>query len=341
MRMNTIARWIAALALVALAAPAYADGELNVVCSAPIPWCEAVAAAFFKETGIRTNLALKEAADALAQLAGEKSEPRHDVWFAGSGERHLQAGAAELSDAYASPLLPQLRDWAVRIAEQSKGRSVGLYATALGLGFNTRTLARKQLPEPRCWADLARPEYHDELQIANPVAAGGGYVAVATLVQIFGEDKAFELLGGMHRNVKTYPRTAAGAIRAAARGETSIAVAFLHDGVSEIANGVPIRLAVPCEGTGYDVGAMSLVKGAPHPTEARRFYDWALTPDAQRIAGEAKQFHVPSNKATPMPAASDWGEVRLIPYDFARYGNPAERQRLLDKWEREVHALPR
>ena len=196
--MNTIARWIAALALVTLAAPAYADGELNVVCSAPIPWCEAVAAAFFKDTGIRTNLALKEAADALAQLAGEKSEPRHDVWFAGSGERHLQAGAAELSDAYASPLLPQLRDWAVRIAEQSKGRSVGLYATALGLGFNTRTLARKQLPEPRCWADLARPEYHDELQIANPVAAGGGYVAVATLVQIFGEDKAFEMLKAWH-----------------------------------------------------------------------------------------------------------------------------------------------
>ena len=78
-----------------------------------------------------------------------------------------------------------------------------------------------------------------------------------------------------------------------------IAVAWLHDAVTEIANGFPIALVMPCEGTGYQVDAMSIVSGAPHRDQARRFYDWALTPAAQRIGGDTKNFQVPSNRATP------------------------------------------
>jgi iron(III) transport system substrate-binding protein len=33
--------------------------------------------------------------------------------------------------------------------------------------------------------------------------------------------------------------------------------------------------------------------------------------------------------------------VRLIDYDFARWGSSAERTRLLARWDREVGALPR
>jgi iron(III) transport system substrate-binding protein len=33
--------------------------------------------------------------------------------------------------------------------------------------------------------------------------------------------------------------------------------------------------------------------------------------------------------------------VRLIKYDFEKYGKAAERKRLLDRWQREVESLPR
>jgi len=39
-----------------------------------------------------------------------------------------------------------------------------------------------------------------------------------------------------------------------------------------------------------------------------------------------------------MPKLSD---VKLINYDFAKYGSAAERRRLLQKWETEVNAQPR
>jgi iron(III) transport system substrate-binding protein len=333
---------LAGVALIALAGGARAQGQVNIICSVPITWCEALIAQFQKDTGIKVGMTQKGSGEAMAQVAAEKANPKYDVWYAGTGDPHLQAAELGLTEEYKSTMLPQLYEWSQRQAEQSKYRTVGIYTGALGIGWNTELLAKKKLPEPKCWADLAKPEYKDEVQMANPNASGTAYSTIATFVQIFGEDKAFELLKGMHRNTNNYPRTGVGAIRAAARGETTIGVTFMHDGVSEIANGFPVKVVVPCEGTGFEVGSMSIIKGARNLENAKKFYDWALTPAAQKIGADTKNFQTPSNKATPIPAgAPKMSEIRLINYDFAKYGSAAERKRLLDKWDKEVYALPK
>ena len=335
-------RFAWAVLLLAAASAAFAQGEVNVVCSVPLPWCEALAAAYLRETGTTVNLTVKTPGDALAQLAAERDDPRHDVWYAGTAGMHVQAAGAGLTEEYRSRRLPELADWAVREAERSGFRAVGVHAAALGIAYNTRALAQKRLPEPRCWADLARAEYRDEVEVPNPISSRTAYTALATLVQLFGEERAFELLRGIHRNVKTYQRTGAGPIRAAARGETTVAVAWLHDAVTEIANGFPIRLVVPCEGASYEVYAMSIIHGTPRMEGAKRFYDWALGVSAQRIGGQMKYFRVPSNKAVPVPAvAPNWSEIKLVPIDFVRFQSASEQRRLLERWDREVHAAPR
>jgi iron(III) transport system substrate-binding protein len=340
--MSGAIRSIAAAWAFVVATSAHAQGQLNLVCSVPIPWCEALVAQFQKETGIRVGMTQKGSGEAMAQVAAEKANPRYDLWYAGTGDPHLQAAELGLTDEYKSPMLPQLHDWAVRQAEQSKYRTVGIYTGALGIGYNPELLAKKNLPPPKCWADLADPKYKDEVQMANPNASGTAYSTLATFVQIFGEDKAFELLKGMHKNTNNYPRTGAGAIRAVARGETSIGVTFLHDGLTEIANGFPVKIVVPCEGTGYEVGSMSIIRGARNLDSAKKFYDWALTPAAQKIPGDLKNFQTPSNKGTPVPAgALNMSDLKLINYDFAKYGSASERKRILEKWDRDVYALPR
>ena len=155
-------------------------------------------------------------------------------------------------------------------------------------------------------------------------------------------DKAFEMLKAWHRNISNYPRTGVGPVRAASRGETTIAVTFMHDAQTEIANGFPVKIVAPCEGTGYEVGSMSIVKGARNLENAKKFYDWALTPAAQKIGGDLKNFQLPSNKSSPIPpGAPKLSELKLINYDFAKYGSATERKRLLEKWDREVSAQSR
>jgi iron(III) transport system substrate-binding protein len=87
---------------------------------------------------------------------------------------------------------------------------------------------------------------------------------------------------------------------------------------------------------------MSIIKGARNLDNAKKFYDWALMPVAQKIGAETKNYQTPSNKAVPAPpGAPKMDEIKLIHYDFAKYGSAAERKRLLEKWDREVAAIPR
>jgi len=87
---------------------------------------------------------------------------------------------------------------------------------------------------------------------------------------------------------------------------------------------------------------MSIIKGARNEEEAKKFYDWALTAEMQNKAKDVKSFQIPSNKdATPSPLSPDLSTIKLIDYDFKKYGASAERRRLLDKWEKEINSLPR
>ena len=98
---------------------------------------------------------------------------------------------------------------------------------------------------------------------------------------------------------------------------------------------------LPCEGTGYEVGSMSILKGARNMDNAKKFYDWALTVNAQKLGAQALQFQLPSNKNAPQPPeAPRFSNIKLIQYDFKKYGSSTERKRLLEKWEKDVNSLP-
>ena len=337
--------WLAAAAFVAspfAATPALAQGELVLYCSVQEEWCRPMVAAFEKATGVKVLMTRKSSGEFYAQIKAESANPKGDVWWGGTGDPHLQAAEEALTDPYVSPRLEELQDWAVRQAKASKFRTVGIYAGALGYSFNTAELAKRKLPEPKCWADLAKPAYKDEVQVANPNSSGTSYTMLATLVQLMGEDKAFDYLKALHKNVNQYTKSGAAPARAAATGESLVGITFQHDAVTQAVNGAPVKIVSPCEGTGYEIGSMSIIKGAKNLANARKWYDWALSPEAQAIGGGVKSFQVPSNKKAPVPAqAPKLADIKLIDYDFAKYGSSAERTRLLKKWDNDVSKLPK
>ncbi|MFL5127499.1 MAG: extracellular solute-binding protein, partial [Microvirga sp.] len=169
------------------------------------------------------------------------------------------------------------------------------------------------------------------------------YVLLASLVQLMGEDEAFAYLKRLHRNVNQYTKSGAAPVKATALGETAVGLAFMHDMVTMIVDGAPVKTVAPCEGTGYETGSVSLVRGGKNPEAARRFYDWTLSAEAQSLIGEGlKIYWVPSNKGAKVSAqAPKLAEIKLIAYDTAKYGSSAERVRLLRKWDAEVKSQPK
>ncbi len=332
----------AIVAFLGLTAGAVHADQVNVICSAQAEWCNRIGTVYARTTGTKINVTMKGSGEALAQLIAEKENPKTDVWFGGTGDPHLQAAEQGLTLEYKSPTLPQLHPWAQQQAQQSGYRTVGIYSGPLGFGYNTELIAKKKLPIPRSWADLLKPEYKGDIQVANPASSGTAYTMIATLVQLMGEDKAFEYLKALHKNVGQYTRTGTGPIKAVARGETAVSISFVHDAPGEKLNGFPVEAVTPKEGTGAEIGSMSLIKGARNLAAAKTFYEWALTPAAQEIGAATKQYQLPSNVGTKLdPLVPDFKSIKFIKYDYAKYGASAERKRLIGKWEKDVNSLPR
>ena len=342
MTPRALAHAAVAAAGLLLSAEARAQGSLVLYCAVQEEWCRAAVTAFERETGIKVSMTRKSSGEVYAQVKAEAANPRADIWWGGTGDPHMQAAEEGLLDEYTSPRLAELNDWAVRQWQQAKGRTVGIYSGALGFGYNTDLVKQKNLPEPKCWADLLDPKLKDEVQVADPNASGTAYTLLATIIQLMGEEKGFDYLRKLHRNVNQYTKSGAAPAKATALGETAVGITFMHDMVTMVVDGAPVKVVAPCEGTGYEIGSMSIVKGARNPDNARKWYDWALSPAAQAIGATNKQYQIPSNKTAPISAHSPkLGEIKLIDFDFAKYGSSEERRRLLSKWDAEIKGAPK
>jgi iron(III) transport system substrate-binding protein len=330
----------AAAALCLQLAPTMASAaELNLICSADVVWCEQMAGMFEKEKGIKVNMVRMSSGETYAKVRAEARNPKTDVWWAGTGDPHLQAANEGLTQEYTSARLDELQDWSKSQAASAKNRTVGVYAGALGWGYNTDLIAKKGLKEPKCWADLLDASYKGEIQMANPNSSGTAYTMLATLVQLMGEDQAFDYLKKLNANVSQYTKSGSAPVKSAARGENAIGIVFAHDAVAMTVEGFPIKTVTPCEGTGYEIGSMSIIKGARNLDSAKTWYDWALSPEVQSKAREAKSFQLPSNKSASIPKESPkFEDIKLIKYDFDKYGKPEVRKALLERWDREIGA---
>ncbi len=316
---------------------AAAAGSLVLYCSHDQDACELAAQTFERETGVATAVTRKPTGEFHAQLRAERANPRADVWYGGTIDPFLQGAAEGLFAAYHSPRLSELSPWAQRETARTGYRVGVIYRIVLGFGANPAILERKRLPMPRCWADLASPAYRGEIELASPITSGTGYTIVATLVALYGEDGAFDYLRRLAPNIVRYTQSGTAQGPSVARGEVGVGVTFVHEFVTQQLAGFEVEIAVPCEGTGSALGGMAIIAGAPHPEEARRFYDWALGKRAQELANHTRNLIVPANaKAEVRPEAARFADVPTINVDPARFGAPAERQRLLARWQREI-----
>lgn len=333
----------AAVALAALASTsAQAQGVVNALCSTDAPWCEAAAKEFTRKTGIKVNQAHKGTGEIAAQLRAEANNPKTDIWWGGTGDPFLQTAEQGLLAEYRPAYLHDLHSWSVRQYAMSGHQVGGFYSSAIGFGYNTETLKKKKLPEPQCWSDVIKPAYKGEVEISHPASSGTAYTVIAGLVQLMGEDKAFDYLKALHKNTTTYTRSGQAQAPNVAKGEVGVGITFMFNFEKWKADKYPVKTQAPCEGTSYEVGGIALVKGARNMDNAKKYYDWLMSPEGQAVGAQVGSYQVPANKTFKMdPRIPTLDNVKLIKYDFEKYGKAAERRRLIDRWTKEVEALPR
>ncbi|HID70896.1 MAG TPA: ABC transporter substrate-binding protein [Desulfobacterales bacterium] len=333
---------LAALMLAGATQVVQAKGRLTMYCSAQGDWCQKAAETFGKKYDVKVAMTRNGSGSTYAKILAEKKNPRGDVWYGGTLDPHSQAGVNGLLESYKSPNLEKIAEPYRNPAASKQNHSTGIYIGILGFSVNTDLLKDAKLEMPKCWADLTKPEFKGKIQIASPQSSGTAYTALATFTQMYGEDKAFEYLTKLHQNVGQYTKSGSAPGKNAARGETMIGIGFLHDHGKEKAKGFPLELVAPCEGTGYEIGGLSIIKNARNMDNAKLFVDWALSKEGMEVAASVQSFQVPTNTEAAIPAEAIRPEnVNLIDYDFVKYGGEEMRKALISRWVEQVKPLKR
>lgn len=287
--------------------------------------------AFIKDSKINVEWVRMSAGEVLTRLKAESKNPQVSVWFGGPSSEFIAGKKEGLLVPYNSPVgAPFLKG----SLKDSQDYWSGFYFGAIGFGNNTNWFEKNKVPFPTSWQDLLRPEFKANISIAYPYTSGTSFTTLATLVQIMGEDKAFDYWKKLDANIHHYNTSGSACITQAGLGEIAIGIAFSHDILAKgTSAGYPIKGSFPSEGTGYEIGGLGLVKGGPEPELGKKFIDWALSKRAQDLM--KIWFRIPLNPQAEIAAgATKASEVKLINYDDEWAGN--NNKRLIEKWRQTI-----
>lgn len=310
--------------------------QLTVYGSPDATWIALLAKKFEEETKIKVNWVRESTGVILQRLKSEKNTPKADVWFGGTLDGHVEAAKFGILQAYqptpVNDLHPLFRN------PTGKNLSTGVYGTLLGFAVNEPLLKKMGKPIPKTWDELLNPIYKGLIAMANPTTSGTAFTTLATLVKMKGEQGAFEFFKKLHNNIAQYTQSGAAPGLMAARGEVAIAILFLADATKNKVKGYPINEVIPQDGTGYEIGGLSLIKNGPNTEAGKKFIDWVLQPKVQEWAPSVDSFQVPTNsKAKIGPNIFTFERAKLI--DLTAEWMMANRERLIKKWSEEVFAL--
>lgn len=312
---------------------AQAAGRLTIYCSMQNATCEKIIQRFGEKYQVETKFSRSSTGSILGKIKAEKENPQADLWYGGTLEPHFQAAGEGLLASYRSPLQQEIMPQFKNLTEKLGQYSSIIYLMELGIGFNKAKLAKLGLPAPQCFADLLKPEYKDLVQYPDPRVSGTGYSFLTTLVQLWGEEKAFDYLRKLTPNVAQYSKSGLATANLSS-GEVGLDVSFMHSYIREKDKGSPVEGILPCEGTGYTLGAVSILNNARNLENAKLFVDFALSKEAQEIMWrEADSYQLPTNvHAQISPKATPPSQLKLIDIDFFRFGSNQEAKRLTEKW---------
>ena len=277
-------------------------------------------------------LPLAAAGELQTRITAEKNSPKADIFIGGSSEFHDPLGKAGLLEAY---IAPNAKDIAAQFKEPT-GLWTGWYTGIFGFISNNDRLT-KELggKKPATWDDLLDPAWKGKLVLPSPLLTGGGYIFIATQIFRFNkdEDKAMAYMKSLHANISQYIPTSPGALTLIDQGQFVGCPNWSHDILTEKGKGNPVDLTVPTD-TGFEVGAVSIVKGTKNLAAAQALVNWSITKEAGDLNVKLSNRGSTRTDVASAPGAPSLTSVKLVNYD--RQWATDNKTRLLQKWQATV-----
>jgi len=287
--------------------------------------------AFTADTGIKVNFVFLSSGPALTRIEAEQQNPQADVWMGAPAENHMIAKDKGLSIPYKGGNYTSLS----AAFKDSDGNWRSFYMNPMAFAVNTEQLRRINAPKPASWQDLLNPVYKGLIQMPSPQSSGTAYNMVASLVALWGEERAYTYMKALNPSIQTYTSSGTGPAQAVSTGACAIGIQFTPAFFENIDKGFPLEVIYPSEGVWFENPAVSVLKGAKNLEAAQALVDWLTSTKGQNTLTEATTFFYPITPGAKlgkgMPAFETLKTINVDPIWAAN-----EKARLVKRWQDEV-----
>lgn len=238
---------------------------------------EKIFAEFQKDTGIKVEFLDISSGEVLSRAKAQKGKPVADAWFGGGADGFAAAADNGLLEKYVSKEAANIPDE----YKDKDGYWTGMTLVNAGFVVNKDVLKEKNLPIPQNWADLTNPIYKDEILMPNPNISGTSYCIISSLMQVWGEDKAWAYFNNLNKNISYYPQRGGEPPQKAIAGEVAIAISPIDGEQIAKGNGHNVLNIFPKDGVPWTPAPVAIFKGAENMDAAKTFVDWVLSKKGQ------------------------------------------------------------
>jgi iron(III) transport system substrate-binding protein len=304
--------------------------EVTVYCAHDREFAEAVLERFTKETGIQVAVSYDSEANKAVglyeDLLREASRPRCDVHWNNEILATIRLQKKGVLQPYASPA-------ADPFPERYKAKDhtwTAFAARARVLIVNTDMVKKEEMPRG-LW-DLTRPEWQGRVTMAKPLF-GTTATQAACLFQVWGDTAAEDFYRKLHANGVEIVAGNKQAAVAVGRGQYAVGMTDTDDAFAEVDAGRPVAIVYPDgdapadskRGVLFVPNTVAMIKGCPHPTEARRLIDYLLSPAVEKALAESESRQIPLNPQVKFTAAKFLETPRTVTQFPVDYEQAAEK----------------
>lgn len=288
-------------------------GELKIYATCLEPYVDAACKRFEQQTGIKTSFEFLSSSIILEKAKNGTNEA--DIWFGGTSDPYNEAASLDLLYPYKEKNSRHLIDQKYR---DKNYYWYGIYVGVLGFFWNQDELDKRNLVPPVDWDDLLKPEYKGLIVFGNPATSGTGKLIVNTLVQVKGKDAAMDYFHQLDKNVAEYTALGVSPAIMVSKNQAVIGIGFLHDILRQMfLEDTALNMTTPISGTSYEIGATAIFKNAKNLNNAKKFIEYALSPDCVNLASENGAYQmVVLDNAKPVNPAISAGLDKIETIDF-------------------------
>ncbi len=297
------------------------DRAVVVYSSTDKEFAELIFRAYEQKTGVNVlplyDTEETKTAGLTARLVAERARPKADVFWSSDTSRAVALVDQGVASPYVSPEAAAIP----APYKSATGLWTGFAARIRVLLYNTDKL--KAAEAPRSILDLVKPRWKGRFAIANPHFGTMSFHAAALFVK-WGDATATTFFRDLKANGAVIAAGNSDVKDRVSDGRVDVGILDEDDAVVAIREKRPVALIVTDQegpqplGTPLMPNAALLIQGAPHPDEARRFIDFLVSAEAERILARSDAAQYPLHPGVPGPGLLPPLEgIRVMGVDYA------------------------